>query len=152
MLHKPALMREKLVEGLAQSNVDCAVPEVIVHKYFRNFIENKLEEFFPKERFVRAVAHPWHECDNNLFSNKPMRLSEISKEKKLESQEEIVIAVGGEGGWHEQELKLMDKFGFQPVHLGPRVLRTDTAVRNLSIFLRILFIVMHLFCYLFLIL
>ena len=125
-------MRAKLIEGLVQSNVDCIVPEVVVHKYFRNFIENKLDEYFPKDRFVRTVAHPWNEAENGIFDSPPARLSEIRNDNKLESQKELVIALGGEGGWHIQELKLMQSYGFQPIHMGARVLRTDTAVRHLT--------------------
>ncbi len=39
----------------------------------------------------------------------------------------IIIAIGTEGGWSEDEVNLAIKHGFQPVSLGKRILRTVTA-------------------------
>ena len=39
----------------------------------------------------------------------------------------IILAIGPEGGWTDQELHLAIQSGFQPVSLGKRVLRTITA-------------------------
>lgn len=39
----------------------------------------------------------------------------------------IIIAIGTEGGWSEEEVNLAIKHGFQPVSLGKRILRTVTA-------------------------
>jgi 16S rRNA (uracil1498-N3)-methyltransferase len=40
---------------------------------------------------------------------------------------EILVAVGPEGGFTEIELDLLQRRGFAPVSLGPRTLRTETA-------------------------
>ncbi|HEY9705578.1 MAG TPA: 16S rRNA (uracil(1498)-N(3))-methyltransferase [Allocoleopsis sp.] len=39
----------------------------------------------------------------------------------------IIIAIGTEGGWSDQEVNLAIEHGFQPVSLGKRILRTVTA-------------------------
>lgn len=39
----------------------------------------------------------------------------------------VVILIGPEGGWTPQEVALARSHGFVPVHLGPRLLRTETA-------------------------
>jgi 16S rRNA (uracil1498-N3)-methyltransferase len=39
----------------------------------------------------------------------------------------VSLAVAPEGGWSEAELRLAQSFGFLPIHLGPRILRTETA-------------------------
>ena len=39
-----------------------------------------------------------------------------------------IVAVGPEGGWSDYELRMFEAVGFRRVSLGPRVLRTDTAV------------------------
>jgi hypothetical protein len=39
----------------------------------------------------------------------------------------VLLAVGPEGGWNAFELRLLEAHGFQPVDMGPRTLRTDTA-------------------------
>jgi 16S rRNA (uracil1498-N3)-methyltransferase len=43
------------------------------------------------------------------------------------THERVTAVVGPEGGWSDRELKLFAKHGCQPVTLGPRVLRTETA-------------------------
>jgi 16S rRNA (uracil1498-N3)-methyltransferase len=40
---------------------------------------------------------------------------------------EIIIAIGPEGGWTDQELEIAIKSGFQPISLGRRILRAVTA-------------------------
>ena len=47
--------------------------------------------------------------------------------KKSNIDKEITILIGPEGGLSPQELKLAEKFNFNPVNLGPRILRTETA-------------------------
>ncbi len=39
----------------------------------------------------------------------------------------VTIAIGPEGGWGEQELLQAEASGFIPIHLGNRILRTETA-------------------------
>jgi 16S rRNA (uracil1498-N3)-methyltransferase len=39
----------------------------------------------------------------------------------------LVLMVGPEGGWTEEERILAARFGFEPRRLGPRTLRADTA-------------------------
>lgn len=44
-----------------------------------------------------------------------------------EEPEEIVACVGPEGGFSGEEIRILDGLGFRPAHLGPTVLRTETA-------------------------
>ena len=39
----------------------------------------------------------------------------------------VLVAVGPEGGWSEQEVQRARHAGFAAVRFGPRILRTDTA-------------------------
>ncbi len=39
----------------------------------------------------------------------------------------VTVLIGPEGGLSDQEVALATKAGFKPVHLGPRILRTETA-------------------------
>jgi len=40
----------------------------------------------------------------------------------------LVLAVGPDGGWVPFEADLLEKHGFRPFSLGPRILRVETAV------------------------
>ena len=40
----------------------------------------------------------------------------------------LTLAVGPEGGWTDEEVELLEAHGFARYSLGPRILRTDTAV------------------------
>lgn len=44
-----------------------------------------------------------------------------------DSLNRIALLIGPEGGFSDQERQLAEEFGFQNYHLGPRVLRTETA-------------------------
>ena len=39
----------------------------------------------------------------------------------------ICLLIGSEGGFAEHEIETANQFGFQSVHIGPRILRTETA-------------------------
>lgn len=39
----------------------------------------------------------------------------------------VSVAIASEGGWSEAELQLAEQHGFTPIHLGPRILRAETA-------------------------
>lgn len=45
----------------------------------------------------------------------------------LEAEREIVLAIGPEGGWADDELKLFQKAGWVSASLGPTILRSETA-------------------------
>ncbi len=47
--------------------------------------------------------------------------------KNVETNGEILVAIGPEGGFSEDEVKLFQNNGFVPVRLGKRILRTETA-------------------------
>lgn len=53
------------------------------------------------------------------------------KNLKLGSEEEVVIAVGPEGGFTEQEVTMASEAGWQRVDLGERILRIETAAMAL---------------------
>ncbi len=43
------------------------------------------------------------------------------------SPRKLVLAVGPEGGWEPEELGFLERAGFVPASLGPRILRAETA-------------------------
>lgn len=43
------------------------------------------------------------------------------------SPDSLALLVGPEGGFTAEEARLATRAGFQPVHLGPRIMRSETA-------------------------
>lgn len=105
---EPANIREQLLLGLEQA-CDTALPEVILEKRFKPFVEDRLPGLSADS--LKLVAHP------GGFPECPRALSEPT-----------TLAIGPEGGWIPYEVEMLRTAGFQPVQLGPRILRVETAV------------------------
>lgn len=105
---EPANIREQLLLGLEQA-CDTVLPEVILEKRFKPFVEDRLPGLSADS--LKLVAHP------GGFPECPRALSEPT-----------TLAIGPEGGWIPYEVETLRTAGFQPVQLGPRILRVETAV------------------------
>jgi len=107
-----------LIEGLQQAG-DTLLPEVSLHQRFNVCLESRLKEI--DDDALKMVAHP--ESKKDLYA-----LMDQSPWKK------ILMVIGPEGGWVEEELDLLRHYDFKQFNLGARILRTDTAcVAALSI-------------------
>ena len=104
LLHQRAL-------GLEQAK-DTRLPELHLHRLFRPFVEEELPHIVQATQAL--VGHPGalEPCPRQVGAP-------------------ITLAVGPEGGWIEAELESLQRAGFRPVDLGPRILRTETAVAAL---------------------
>ncbi|MDY0250440.1 MAG: 16S rRNA (uracil(1498)-N(3))-methyltransferase [Pseudomonas sp.] len=105
---QPDALREQLILGLEQAR-DTVLPEVILAKLFKPFVEDELPTLAANTRAL--IAHPGD------FPECPRALSEP-----------VTLAIGPEGGWIPYEVALLSKAGLQPVQLGERILRVETAV------------------------
>lgn len=105
---EPANIREQLLLGLEQA-CDTVLPEVILEKRFKPFVEDRLPGLSADS--LKLVAHP------GGFPECPRALSEPT-----------TLAIGPEGGWIPYEVEMLRTAGFQPVQLGSRILRVETAV------------------------
>lgn len=105
---EPAAIREQLILGLEQAR-DTVLPEVIIEKRFKPFVEDRLPSM--TEGTLGLVGHPgdYPPCPRHL-------------------DEAVTLAIGPEGGWIPYEVDLLGKAGLQPVQLGERILRVETAV------------------------
>jgi len=110
----PGEIERNLVLGLEQAR-DTALPEVVVRRLFRPFVEDELETFWPRATCARLLAHP-------AVAHGPMDC-DLGKAGAT-----AVLAIGPEGGWIPFELELLAAHGFSPFGLGPRILRVETAV------------------------
>ena len=104
-------IQEQLILGLEQGK-DTVLPEVILEKRFKPFVEDRLESLAGES--LKLVAHPiaQQSCPRDV-------------------QQAVTLAIGCEGGFIPYEVNLLAAQGFTPVELGERILRVETAVTAL---------------------
>lgn len=80
--------------------------------------------------FISAV-HAWEEDGGEslkmLALEETGRQSVFSVRRSVPAARQAFAVVGPEGGWEREEVDRFDKAGFHKVHLGPRILRLETA-------------------------
>ena len=108
---EPAAIREQLILGLEQAR-DTVLPEIVIEKRFKPFVEDRLPAM--TEGTLGLIGHPgdYPACPRGLDAP-------------------VTLAIGPEGGWIPYEVDLLVKAGLQPVQLGARILRVETAVTAL---------------------
>ena len=110
-LLKPENYRPLLVDGLMQGGTSI-VPEIELRRGFRRFLREELDTMFPDSD--RIVAHPYRESGE-------------SGSRGEGRGRRLLLAIGPEGGWTDEEVALLEEKGFRRYSLGQRILRTDTA-------------------------
>ncbi len=105
---EPAAIREQLILGLEQAR-DTVLPEVTLEKRFKPFVEDRLPAL--AEGTLGLTGHPgeYPACPRAV-------------------EGPVTLAIGPEGGWIPYEVELLRVAGLQPVQLGERILRVETAV------------------------
>ncbi|MGF0241477.1 16S rRNA (uracil(1498)-N(3))-methyltransferase [Rhodococcus sp. IEGM1300] len=108
---EPQAIREQLILGLEQAR-DSVLPDIIIEKRFKPFVEDRLPAL--TQGTLGLVGHPgnYPPCPRGL-------------------DEPVTLAIGPEGGWIPYEIDLLSIAGLQPVQLGDRILRVETAVTAL---------------------
>lgn len=108
----PALSNDVLLKhmllGLEQA-CDTVLPEILIRKRFKPFVEDELPGIIRGSRPL--AAHPQAEKTCPFHSDKP-----------------ITLAVGPEGGFIPYEIGLFEKLGFEAVSLGRRILKVEHAL------------------------
>jgi RsmE family RNA methyltransferase len=107
--------RPLLVEGLMQAGTS-VLPVLETRRNFRKFVREELKTVFP-EAGKRIVAHPYVKAG-----------AVPQKTESVPDAERILLAVGPEGGWTDEEVELLEEHSFVRYSLGERILRTDTAL------------------------
>ncbi len=111
-LLKEAVHRPILLDGLMQAGTT-ALPTIQIEKSFcRYFEKGRFEEEFGAQP-VRVVAHPYG-ARGAVQEHNP-------------AAPRMVVAIGPEGGWTDDEVARLEQHHFARLPLGPRILRTDTA-------------------------
>eukprot|EP01039_Chlorochromonas_danica_P004862 gene4862-5330_t len=133
LLRRPEAMKDLLIEGLSQAAMDCHLPQVVVHKNLFSFLRDELAGMDREpSRTLRLIAHPPIPSD---AQRSPSTLQSIEAheifrrpDERWEGKDRVILAIGPEGGWEAGEVQLFAQHGFIITSLGPRILRTDTAV------------------------
>ena len=100
--------RPLLIDGLMQAGTSI-LPTLETRRNFRKFVREELDTLFPSS--TRIIAHPYDGTQTLKHSN----------------TQTLLLAVGPEGGWTDEEVALLEEHGFARYSLGSRILRTDTA-------------------------
>lgn len=108
---QPEQVEENLLLGLEQAR-DTVLPHVHIEKRFKPFVEDRLPALIADR--LALVAHPGGYLPCPRAVTQP-----------------TVLAIGPEGGWIPYEVEKLVEAGFQPVQLGARILRVETAVTAL---------------------
>ncbi len=103
-----AKLLENVVLGLEQA-MDTQLPTIHLRKRFKPFVEDELPEI--AKDTLRLVAHPSNHQDC-----------------PIQVRQQTTLAIGPEGGFIPYEVEKLVSCGFEPVSLGDRILRTETAV------------------------
>lgn len=108
---KPEKIHSNLILGLEQAR-DTLLPEVILETQFKPFVEDRLPGIVAGSQGL--IAHPgsFHPCPRGI-------------------EGQTTLAIGPEGGFIPYEVERLVEAGLQPVHLGERILRVETAVTAL---------------------
>ncbi|WP_296233149.1 16S rRNA (uracil(1498)-N(3))-methyltransferase [uncultured Pseudomonas sp.] len=102
-------IREQLILGLEQAR-DTVLPEVSIEKRFKPFVEDRLPALAAGTLGLTGHPGDYLSCPRAV-------------------QEPVTLAIGPEGGWIPYEVELLrEAAGLQPVQLGERILRVETAV------------------------
>jgi RsmE family RNA methyltransferase len=105
----PAFLDGLIDLGLEQAR-DTRPPVIEIRDRFRPFVEDELDAWAGDS--VRLSPHP--------SAQAPL--------SRVDARRPVVLAIGPDGGWVPFEVDLLERCGFVPVSLGPRVLRVEVAV------------------------
>ena len=105
---EPDAIREQLILGLEQAR-DTVLPEVTLEKRFKPFVEDRLPALAEGTQGLTGHPGDYPACPRAVDGP-------------------VTLAIGPEGGWIPYEVELLRLAGLQPVQLGERILRVETAV------------------------
>lgn len=108
-LLKPEVHRPLLLEGLMQAGTT-ALPTITCVRSFARWMADGFEQACGEQTW-RVVAHP-------APQGSPTPMGDAGR---------LLLAIGPEGGWTDDEVACLEMHGFARCSLGPRILRTDTA-------------------------
>ncbi|MBK8971964.1 MAG: 16S rRNA (uracil(1498)-N(3))-methyltransferase [Hahellaceae bacterium] len=112
---QPGTLEANLILGLEQA-CDTVLPDVLIRKRFKPFIEDELPALLTDAQ--GWVAHPYSDTIPH-----PRAVAG--------TPHHTVLAIGPEGGFIPYEVEKLQAVGMQGLSLGPRILKVDTAISAL---------------------
>ncbi len=103
-----AALKEQILLGLEQAG-DTIFPIITLCRYFKPFVEDTAPDIIKGRTAILADPYAKDQCPQNISSP-------------------ATLAIGPEGGFIPYEVEALTKAGFNPVTIGNRILRTETAV------------------------
>ena len=104
-------LHDYLLQGLEQSR-DTVLPAIRCHRRFKPFVEDSLPAMTRDRQALLAHPGDYPPCPRA-------------------QQQDTVLVIGPEGGFIPYEVEKLASAGCQPVSLGPRILRVETALTAL---------------------
>lgn len=104
-------LRAQAVIGVEQAR-DTILPQIETRRLFRPFVEEELPSIIAGS--ISLLAHPYatEDCPRAI-------------------EEPVTLVIGPEGGFIQKEIDSLEKIGFKPVTMGPRILRVETAIATI---------------------
>jgi RsmE family RNA methyltransferase len=101
-------LQKYMVLGLEQGR-DTTLPRISLHRFFTQFATEELPLI--SKNSLKIAAHPkaGHFCPSGVNT-------------------ETTLVIGPEGGFIDIEVETLTKLGFLSCHIGPRILKVETAV------------------------
>jgi len=144
---------ELILQKATELGVDSIVPVRTTHAFYKNFNDETMKRW---DRIVREAAkqsgrhrllriapvQDWNALFQKPFGGARIILHEQGNTRPLQDalsrmeEKEVTVCIGPEGGFTPEEVARAEEHGFDPVHLGPQILRTETAAIALSAILR----------------
>ncbi len=104
-------LKKFMILGLEQSR-DTLLPKIYQKRFFTRFVKEELSQV--AKNSVCITAHP-----------KTLKICPSGLNRKT------TLAVGPEGGFIDIEVSTLESLGFLTCHIGPRILKVETAVTYL---------------------
>ena len=109
-------VKEQLISGLEQAG-DTILPQVELRPRFKPFVEDELPDIVRRNNAY--VAHP---------TAKALCQYGLCGAYEPGDRKSVVLVVGPEGGFIPYEVEKLIEVGCQPINLGVRILRVETAI------------------------
>jgi RsmE family RNA methyltransferase len=104
----PENINKQLILGLEQGK-DTLLPTVTLEQRFKPFVEDRLPDICKHTHAFVAHPNSATPCPHSINQN-------------------ITLIIGPEGGFIPYEIEKLNQAGCKSIHLGQRILRTETAV------------------------